>query len=57
MKHFNEIETLKRIRSELDEALNYLYEQDLAYSLKYRELKKRYRIIDKAIKKLERLAK
>lgn len=52
---FNELETLKRIKAELDEAIEYEYLNDRAYLRHYRILEKRRRIVVKAIRRLGRL--
>ena len=52
---FNEIETLKRIERDLNEALEYELLNDRAYLKHFRTLEKRCRIIRKARRKLERL--
>ena len=52
---FNEIETLKRIKADLEEAIEYEYLNDRAYLKHFRILQKRCRIVTRAIRKLERL--
>lgn len=52
---FNEIETLKRIKADLEEAIGYEYLNDRAYLKHYRILLKRCRIVTRAIRRLERL--
>ena len=52
---FNEIETLKRIKAELDEAIEYEYLNDGAYLRHYRILEKRRRITFTTVRRLGRL--
>ena len=52
---FNEIETLERIEAELDEAIEYEYLNDRAYTRHFRTLEKRRRIVHKAVNKLKKL--
>ena len=54
---FNEVETLKRIKAELDGAIEYEYLNDRAYLKHCRILQKRCRIVTRALRRLERLQK
>lgn len=52
---FNEIETLRRIERDLAEAIEYERMNDRDYTSHFLALKKRHKIIRRAIKRLERL--